>query len=97
MTEAGLLREIESVIAVYERIIGNTAQRTRNMIELEGPIRALSTLAVSADLQSGFRALRDQNLLDQTFEALIVKYPDHFSRDVVAAAQWRLDNPNDLL
>jgi hypothetical protein len=97
VTEKNLQQEIENVISVYERLIGNVAQCTRLMIERDGAITALSKLAVSADLQSGFKALRNEKLLDQSFEALIVKYRELFSADVVAAAKWRLDNANDLL
>lgn len=97
MTEKNLRQEIENVISVYERLIGNVAQRTRVMIERDGAITALSKLAVSADLQSEFKALRNEKLLDNSFETLIVKRRDLFSADVAAAAKWRLDNANDLL
>ena len=97
MTESALQAEVDAIILVYEELIGHSAQRTRNMIERDGLVAALSKLAVSADLQSGFKVLRDKSLLDQTFEAVIVKYPKLFSSDVVSAAQWRLDHPYDLL
>ena len=97
MTESAFQAEVDAIILVYEELIGHSAQRTRNMIERDGLVAALSKLAVSADLQSGFKVLRDKSLLDQTFEAVIVKYPGLFSRDVVSAAQWRLDHPYDLL
>ena len=61
-----LLGDIEHVIAVYEGEIGVTAARTRQMIERYGAIEALSKLAESADLQKGFRILRDRDQLDST-------------------------------
>jgi hypothetical protein len=97
MSEQTLLTEVESVIALYEEAIGNFATRTRQMIERDGAINALSRLAVKPDLQKGFKVLRDRHQLDNTFEALIVRHSDRFSREVVEAAQWRLDNPFQLL
>ena len=91
-----LLGDIEHVIAVYEGEIGVTAARTRQMIERYGAIEALSKLAESADLQKGFRILRDRDQLDSTFEALIVRHADLFRKNVVDAAQWRLQNANAL-
>ncbi len=97
MSEQALLQKIEVIINLYEEAIGGFATRTRQMIEREGAVNALSKLAISADLQHGFKVLRDRDMLNQTFEALIVKYPDQFSRDVVEAAQWRLDTAEQLL
>ncbi len=91
-----LLGDIEHVIAVYEGEIGVTAARTRQMIERYGAIEALSKLVESADLQKGFRILRDRDQLDSTFEALIVRHADLFRKNVVDAAQWRLQNANSL-
>ena len=91
-----LLRDIEGVIALYEDAIGTAASRTRQMIERDGAVNALSRLAVSVDLQKEFRVLRDRGQLDHSFEALIGKYPCLFSNDVVEAARWRLDNADKL-
>lgn len=96
MTETTLLAEIESVIVLYEDAIGGFAARTRQMIQRDGAINALSKLVVSAKLQRGFKALRDREQLENTFEALVVKYSDCFPREVVQAARWRLDNPYEL-
>ena len=95
--EQALLSKIENAIVVYEQAIGGFAARTRQMIEREGAINALSRLVVSPDLQQGFRVLRDRNQLDSTFEAVIVKYPQCFSNNVIEAARWRLNNADHLL
>jgi hypothetical protein len=92
LSEKALHQETEEVLRVYEETIGCSASRTRQMIGRNDAIRALSKLAISADLQKGFKVLRDRGQLDQTFEALIVKHPSHFTADVVDAAQWRLHN-----
>ena len=97
LSKRSLLREIEESITLYEEAIGFAASRTRQMIERDGPINALSKLAISADLQQGFKVLRDRSQLDRSFEALIVKYSCFFCNDVVDAAQWRLDNEGKLL
>ncbi len=67
------------------------------MIENRGHIEALSRLVQNPDLQKGFRVLRDRDELDSTFEAIIVRFSIEFSQNVVKAAQWRLDNANNLL
>lgn len=96
MSLSALSREIDVVITLYEREIGVPAARTRQMIERHGAIEALSKLVVSADLQSGFRILRDRDQLDSTFEALIVRHKELFRKNVVEAAQWRLRNASHL-
>ena len=67
------------------------------MIANYGEVEALSRLMVSADLQQGFKVLRDLNQLDKTFEALVVRFQHLFKPDVVQAAQWRLAHPYELL
>ena len=97
MTTPEFLAEVNEAIEVYEDAIGGFAARTRQMIDKYGAVDALSKLVQSPDLQSGFRVLRDQNELDRTFEAVIVRHPDLFQEQVVEAAQWRLDNADELL
>ena len=96
MSQEALLQEIDDVIAVYEQIIGTPASRTREMIARYGHVGALSRLTVSADLQKGFRILRDRDQLDMTFEAVIVRHAELFRLDVVEAANWRLENAHRL-
>jgi len=96
MTEAAFIEEVKHTILLYERGIGHAATRTRPMIARYGEVEALSRLMVSADLQQGFKALRDRNQLDKTFEALVVRFQHLFRSDVVQAARWRLDNPYEL-
>ena len=92
-----LLKEIAQAISIYERTAGHAATRTRNMIEQLGEVEALSRLMISADLQQGFKALRDSNQLDSTFEAIVVRHSNLFPTEVVDAAKWRLENPHQLL
>ena len=97
MSEAEFREEVEHAIKLYEGLIGHTATRTRPMIDKYGEIGALSRLMVSADLQQGFKVLRDRDQLDKTFEALVVRFHHLFKPEVVQAAQWRLDAPHELL
>jgi hypothetical protein len=97
MVEGNFTQELERTILLYEDLIGHVAGRTRPMIARYGAIEALSRLMVSADLQQGFKVLRDQNLLAKSFESLVVRFEHLFKEAIVQAAQWRLDHPYDLL
>ena len=97
MAHETLERETEEAIVLYEKAIGRPASRTRTMIESHGTVDALSRLILSADLQKGFKVLRDTGQLAVTFKALVVRHTDKFGREVVEAAQWRLDHPHQLL
>lgn len=90
-----LKRDVERTLLVYERLIAGTAGYTRPMLERYGHVDALRRLVESGDLQSGFQALRDASLLDESFEQLVVNHGTVlFEKRTIEAAQWRLDNPN---
>lgn len=91
-----LIAQVNRTIEIYEDAMGNFAARTRQMIDARGYVAALSRLVQSPNLQVGFRALRDRGELENTFEALVVRFSGEFSGEVVEAAQWRLDNAHDL-
>lgn len=95
-TDTKFREEIGRAIVIYEQATRYPATRTRQMIEELGEVEALSRLVVTADLQQGFKVLRDRKQLDKTFEAILVRFPHLFRPEVVEAAQWRLDNPQDL-
>ena len=97
LSEKQFLREIDETVEFYEKCIGSFAARTRQMIECEGCITALSKLVVSPEIQEGFKVLCDCGKLDRSFEALVVKYSHLFSEGVVEAAKWRMDNYGKLL
>jgi hypothetical protein len=88
-------QKIEEAIILYEKSIGHFASRTRTMIENHGNIGALEALMGSVDLQKGFKTLRDKNMLDKTFEAIMVKYQNDidFNKDAIKVAQFRLNHP----
>ena len=89
--------EVEKAILLYEEINKHYATRTRQMIRDIGEIEALSRLMISADLQQGFKTLRDADQLDKTFESFVVQYQYLFEIDVIEAAQWRFQHPYQLL
>jgi len=88
-------KEIEETIILYEKTIGHFASRTRQMIENNGIINALEKLMTTADIQKGFKALRNNKLLDKTFEAIIIKYENEIEIDkkAVEVAKFRYNNP----
>ena len=96
MRDAAFLVDVDQTILLYEDISGHAATRTRQMIEQYGEVDALSRLVVSSDLQQGFKALRDSDRLMKTFEAVIVRHEHLFRSDIVKAAQWRLDQADQL-
>lgn len=100
MTDSELLqkmiKEVDRTIDIYQGISGGIAYRTREMIEKRGVVKALSALVTSDKLQIGFKTLRDAGRLDDTFEAIVVKFPKLFSEQAVKSAQWRLDNAENL-
>jgi hypothetical protein len=97
MDQAPLISEVWRTIQVYEQLLHERAARTRRMIDDHGEIGAMSRLMRSPNLQKGFKVLRDAGRLDDTFEALIISFPDHFAPEVVEVARWRLDNADRLL
>ena len=92
-----LIQDVECTLLVYERLIAGTAGYTRPMLERHGHVDALRLLVESGELQSGFKALRDADLLHQSFEQLVVNHTELFEQRTVQAAQWRLDHPYLLL
>lgn len=93
MDDISFDHEVETAVSHYERAIGHFASRTRQMLERHENERALSLLMDNADIQKGFKALRDTKQLDKTFEAIIVRHKNKFDSERVEVAQWRLDNP----
>jgi hypothetical protein len=55
-----------------------------------GTIEAIERLVLSGDIQSGFKRLRQLDLLDWTIEAAVTKFPDEFGHHARECAEWRL-------
>ena len=55
-----------------------------------GTVGAIDRLVRSGDIKGGFKRLEALGLLEWTVEAAVLRFPDEFSREVRAAAEWRL-------
>jgi len=55
-----------------------------------GTVDAIERLVQSGDLQSGFKRLKQLDLLDWTIESAVIKFPTEFSRNARQCAEWRL-------
>ena len=96
MTEDEFNQLVEETISIYERFIPGSAIATREMIARRGVIQALASLVQNANIQRGFRILKDNNLLNRTFEQLIVDNPELFDAATIECANFRLKHHGDL-
>lgn len=87
-----LEKDVINTICIYKKIVGGFIPATEKIINNPDKIMALSNLVKSADIQKGFKVLRDNKQLNKTFESLIIRYNELFKKDIVEAAQWRIDN-----
>jgi hypothetical protein len=55
-----------------------------------GTVDAIERLVQSGDIQSGFRRLKQLNMLDWTIESAVTKFPTEFSHNARQCAEWRL-------
>jgi predicted RNA-binding Zn ribbon-like protein len=91
MATSEFLDEVNRTIDVYEEVICSCAEHIREVIERYGEVKALERLVQTVDLQRCFKQLREHGALEDTFEAVITRYPDLFQDSVVKAAKWRLE------
>jgi hypothetical protein len=89
-------KDVINTICIYKKLVGGFAPVTEKILDYPDKIKVLSNLMKSADVQKGFKVLRNSKQLDKTFESLILKYQKIFKNDVVEAAQWRIDNADEL-
>lgn len=64
--------------------------RTRQKISRDGIVPCVASL-VTGKASDGFRMLEERDMLDLSFEAIALKYPDRFEPAVLDAARARLD------
>jgi hypothetical protein len=55
-----------------------------------GTIDAIERLVQSGDMQSGFKRLKQLDLIDWTIEAAVIKFAAEFSHNARQCAEWRL-------
>ncbi|PMO30781.1 hypothetical protein BCT12_18325 [Vibrio breoganii] len=88
---------IEAVYA-YEEVLSQRngkrtrASRTWQMIERRGVIGAVETAVNRPDETQGYTALAEIGLEEYAFEAVILKFPELFSKAAVEKSQERMSN-----
>lgn len=55
-----------------------------------GTKAAIERLVVSGEIQSGIQRLKRLDLLDLSMEAIVLKFPEIFRKDIQDAARFRL-------
>ena len=84
----------QSVLALEDALSdesGTTKRlsRTRQKIKRDGEERTVRDL-VLGKVSEGFRMLVDRDMVDRTFEAVALRFPDRFDVDVLEAARRKL-------
>lgn len=91
MEDDAFRRDVAVAVAEYEKLIGGYASYTHRMLDQLGPVDALSKLMADSKIQKGLRTLAKANRLELSFEAAVVKHQRLFPKQIVAAAEWRLE------
>jgi len=86
------IKDVENTISIYKEAVCGFAPNTERILNNSDKISSLSNLMKSGEAQKGFKILRDKEQLNKTFESLIIKFNQLFKKNIVVAAQWRLDN-----
>lgn len=90
--------EIDIAVMVYEDFLSSkngkrtNAGRTNKIIKERGAILGVDHLVSISRDRSGFTNLAEGGQLEQTFEAIVVKYPKEFSQLAQQRARERLEN-----
>lgn len=63
--------------------------RTRQKIARVGIRKTLADLALSAEPSEGYFLLRDRGMLEMSAEAVVLRHPEQFDAETIAAAQKR--------
>ncbi|WP_146259531.1 hypothetical protein [Palleronia aestuarii] len=65
--------------------------RTRQKINRVGVEKTIADLALQTQPSEGYNLLKARGMLDLSAEAVILRFPERFSEEVLAAARQRLD------
>jgi hypothetical protein len=90
--------EILKVLYEYEELVLKKRNKGRNvraiytwrMFDKHGIIKAVERLMRTKKRQSGLSGLTEMGLQDLTFEAVVMRHPESFAKDVVQRAKERL-------
>jgi|APLak6261666328_1056055.scaffolds.fasta_scaffold15447_2 hypothetical protein len=95
--ESEIERECWGAIFAYEEVLAvknnkrNKANRTRNMIpEYGGIVKTFDHIVKGNRETEGYKALKDLGLEDYTYESVVLRYQDSFSKEAVAQAKRRM-------
>jgi hypothetical protein len=66
--------------------------RTRQKVKRDGVVDTLASWAVSTKPKDGFNMLMDRDMPEHTGEAIVLRHPDAFEKDVLLAARTRLED-----
>jgi hypothetical protein len=100
--ESAVEKELLEVLYAYEEVLSKKnnrrthASRTWQMVNRYGIIEA-ATRAVNRPAEAmGYKLLIEMGLHDLTFEAVIVRYPEAFSKEIVNLARKRLEELKNI-
>ncbi len=94
-----LHRDFYETLAAYEYLLSRKngratrASRTRLKLKSKGVVQCLEDWALSKTPTEGYELLVANGLAEMTGEQLVLKYPEQFSADAIAAAKARLATP----
>jgi hypothetical protein len=89
-------RECLEAVYAYEEVLSARAgkrvraNRTWPMIRAHGILPAVERIVLQRAESLGYTALIEMGLKDFAFEAVILRYPEHFSAEAVARSRERL-------
>jgi hypothetical protein len=90
-------REALEAVYAYERVLyakhgkNIRASRTWKMISERGILSAVEHLVTRSSETMGYRAVIEMGMPDMAFEAVVLRYPELFSREAVRRSKERLD------
>ncbi len=93
-------RESIQAICAYERTLykkhgkHKRAAYTWRMVRARGIIPAVENAVMKPKETAGFRALEAEGMLSMAFEAVVLRHPEVFSSEAIAASQRRMDEWN---
>lgn len=94
-----LHRDFYETLAAYEYLLSQKngratrASRTRLKLKSKGVIQCLEDWVTSKTPTEGYELLMANDLAEMTGEKLVLKYPEKFSADAIAAAKARIAAP----
>jgi len=89
-------REALEAVYAYERVLSQKrgkkirASRTWQMIERHGLVGAVERAVSRRDDPSGYLALAEMGMQDLSFEAVVVRHPEVFSKEAISRSTDRL-------